>query len=91
MPGDTQRFRSFVANEAERLEAMRDAAKAAGCLHHRFGVGEDYVQVFDEWESADAFQRFFADPQIAELMSESGAQGEPEISITAPIESADQF
>jgi quinol monooxygenase YgiN len=91
VPGDTQQFRQFVASEAARLEAVRDAAKAAGCLHHRFGVGQDYVQVFDEWASAEAFQRFFADPQVAQLMSESGAQGEPQISITEPIQSADQF
>jgi hypothetical protein len=33
--------------------------------------------VLDEWASAEAFQTFFASPEIATVMQDAGAQGEP--------------
>jgi heme-degrading monooxygenase HmoA len=90
--GDTEKFREFMTSGADRLRAIRDAAKAGGCLHHRFGVGDGYVLVVDEWESEEAFQAFFADnPDLPGVMQDAGAQGPPELTFLHAVESPDQF
>ena len=90
--GDTEKFREFVASEQDTLRKIADDARAAGCLHHRFGVGDGFVLVVDEWESAERFQSFFeGNPDIERVMREAGAQGEPEIGFTEAVETADQF
>jgi hypothetical protein len=90
--GDTDQFRSFLESGADRLRGIRDAAQAAGCLHHRFGVGDGYVMVVDEWESAEAFQRFFQqNPELPSVMQDAGAQGEPQFSFSEAVSSPDQF
>jgi heme-degrading monooxygenase HmoA len=92
VPGDTEKFRSFISSEASRLTGIADSARAGGCIHHRFAIGDGYVLVVDEWESAEAFQKFFQDnEQIAEVMREAGAQGEPEFEFAEAVDSADQF
>jgi hypothetical protein len=90
--GDADRFRQFVAEEGARLEAISETAKGVGCLHHRFSVGDGFVMVVDEWESAEQFQQFFdGNEEIATVMRESGAQGAPEVTVAEAVESADQF
>ncbi len=89
--GDTHQFRRFLDSDADRLREISKAAQAAGCVHHRFGVGDGFVLVIDEWESAEAFQRFIGSDEIAEVMREAGAQSEPEIEFTEAVESPDQF
>jgi hypothetical protein len=89
---DTERFRRFVADNEDMLRGIADDARSGGCLHHRFGVGDGYVLVIDEWESAEQFQRFFqGNQQIEHVMREAGAQGEPEMAFSEAIETADQF
>jgi hypothetical protein len=90
--GDTEAFRAFLDSGADRLQGIRDAAQAAGCLHHRFGVGDGYVIVVDEWESAEHFQRFFeTNTDLPGVMRDAGARSEPEISFTEAVTSPDQF
>lgn len=89
---DTARFRDFIENQGDALRAIGDDARSKGCLHHRFAVGDGYVLVVDEWESPEAFQRFFeGNEAIARAMAESGAQGEPQITIAEAVESPDEF
>jgi len=89
--GDTDQFRRFVETDGDFMRRLGEQAKAQGAIHHRFGVGDGFVVVVDEWESADAFQRFFQRDDIAQAILRAGAQGEPEISITEAIETPDQF
>jgi heme-degrading monooxygenase HmoA len=92
VPGDTERFRQFFDSEGDRLKQIADQARQQGCLHHRFGIGDGYVLVLDEWESPEQFQRFFeGNEEIETVMRESGAQGEPEISFTEALGTPDQF
>ena len=88
VPGDTEQFRRFVQDE-DRLRDISERAKAAGALHHRFGVGDGFVIVVDEWETAEAFQTFIAG--LGDVFRDAGAQGEPEVAITEAIATADQF
>ena len=79
------------ANE-ERLLAIAERAKGAGCIHHRFGAGDDHVVVMDEWESKEAFQSFFeADTDIPEMLGEAGVQGRPEPSFHRSMGLPDEF
>jgi hypothetical protein len=90
--GDTAQFRDFLDSGVDRLRAIRDAAQAAGCLHHRFGVGEGYVIVIDEWESQEAFQAFFTgNPDLPSVMQDAGARSAPEFTFLDAVASPDQF
>ena len=89
--GDTGQFRRFLAAEADRLGEIAAAAQAAGCVHHRFGVGDGFVLVIDEWVSAQAFQTFISSDEISEVMRDAGAQSQPEVEIAEAIASPDQF
>ena len=89
--GDTDRFRRFLTNEADRLRGIAETARDAGAIHHRFGVGDGFVVVVDEWDSAESFQGFITRDEVVAVIGEMGAQGEPEVDITEAVESPDQF
>ena len=55
--GDTARFRQALVDRAAEFEEIADRAQAVGAIHHRFGVGDGYVVIVDEWESVDHFQK----------------------------------
>lgn len=85
-------FEKNIAAKGEEMKAISARGKAAGAIHHRFGLGADgTVVVLDEWDNAEAFQAFFQDPEIAALMQDSGAEGPPEVLIVEALETPDQF
>jgi quinol monooxygenase YgiN len=89
---DKAAFERLVNERGDEMKAISERGKAAGAIHHRFGLGADgTVVVLDEWTSEEAFHSFFSDPEIAAVMADSGAQGPPEFLIVDSIESADQF
>jgi hypothetical protein len=91
-PGDTGQFRRFLESSPERFAEIAPEAQAAGCLHHRFGIGDGFVIVVDEWESAEAFQTFFqTNEKVPLVVRDAGASGEPEITFTEAVQSPDQF
>ena len=57
--GDTDQFRRFISTDADFMRRLAEDAKAEGAIHHRFGIGDGFVVVVDEWESTEAFRRFF--------------------------------
>lgn len=91
--GDTNAFRTALNERADEFRAVAPRAQEAGAVHHRFGVGDGYVVVVDEWRSAEQFQAFFADPELQKFIASAGADMSvpPEITITEAIESSDQF
>jgi hypothetical protein len=91
--GDTDQFRRLLETAPERFSEIAPDAKAAGAIHHRFGVGDGFVLVVDEWESAEAFQAFFqGNEKIPAIMRDAGAaQGEPEITFAEAVSSPDEF
>ena len=91
VPGDTEKFREFVSSNEEVMRELQQKARSQGCLAHRFALGDGHVLVIDEWESGEQFQQFFSDPQIAQVMQQSGAQGEPNVAVLEAIQTADQF
>lgn len=89
---DTAKFQDFVSQNPDTLRAIGEEARSKGCQAHQFGVGDGFVLVVDEWESAEQFQSFFeGNPQIGEVMRGAGAQGEPQVTVAEAVDSADRF
>ena len=90
--GDTAKFRQSLVDRAGEYEKIADMARAAGAIHHRFGIGDGSVLAVDEWETAEQFQQFFANPDLqAFIGSVGGAPTPPEITVTEAVASPDQF
>lgn len=86
--GDTDQFRRFIQDE-DRLRSIAERAKAAGAIHHRFGIGDGYVIVVDEWDTAEHMQQFLA--SIGDVFADAGAQAEPEMWFSEAVSTADEF
>jgi quinol monooxygenase YgiN len=90
--GDTAVFRQALTERADEFAKITDGSRAAGAIHHRFGVGDGFVVLIDEWESVEQFQQFFANPELQAFISTVGAAPvPPEITIAEAVASADQF
>jgi hypothetical protein len=74
------------------FEAVAEAARAAGALHHQWAFGDGVVTIIDEWTDADSFETFFAtQTKIAELMEAGGVQGPPTFEILTAKVAPDTF
>jgi quinol monooxygenase YgiN len=93
LQADVAKFRQALTDHADQFtKASEEAQASGGCIHHRFAVGDGFVLVVDEWESAEQFGKFFANPDLQALVAASGAAPQPpEITIAEAISSADEF
>jgi hypothetical protein len=90
--GDTGKFRQALTDRPDEFAKIADGARSAGALHHRFGVGDGFVVLVDEWESVEQFQQFFSNPDLQAFIGSAGAAPvPPELTITEAITSPDQF
>jgi len=90
--GDTAKFRQALADRPDEFAKIAEGAKTVGGLHHRFGVGDGYVLIVDEWESVEHFGKFMADPDLqAFIGSVGGAPEPPEVIVAEAITSPDQY
>lgn len=91
IPGDTDQFRNWIATDIDNIVAISQKGKEQGAIHHQFAIGDGQVLVVDEWDTAEHFEAFFAQPEIAEAMAAGGAQGPPTITVYEAVDSADKF
>jgi len=90
--GDTAKFQQSLIDRADEFVQIADAARAQGAVHHRFGVGDGYVVIVDEWGSVEAFQQFFGNPDLQAFIGSVGADpAPPEIIVAQAVTSPDQF
>jgi len=90
--GDTATFRQALVDRAGEFAKIAEESKAVGGLHHRFGIGDGYVLVVDEWESVEHFGKFMANPELqAFIGAVGGAPEPPEVIVAEAITSPDQF
>jgi quinol monooxygenase YgiN len=90
--GDTAKFRQALTDRAGEFAKIADMARAEGGIHHRFGIGDGCVVIVDEWQTAEHFQRFFANPELQAFIGSAGADpAPPEITVTEAISSPDQY
>ena len=90
--GDTAKFRQALAGPGRRADEVRGPFPLASAIHHRFGVGDGFVLVVDEWATAEQFQQFMANPDLQAFIGQMGAvPAPPEVTITDAVASPDQF
>jgi len=91
--GDTDTFRKAIANRGDEFAAIGARSQTVGAIHHRFGVGDGFVVVIDEWETPEQFQTFFADPALQAFIGEIGGDTSvpPEITVSEAVTSPDEF
>jgi quinol monooxygenase YgiN len=91
--GDVAKFRQAMADHGDQFAKMAaEAQGSGGGIHHRFGVGDGFVLVVDEWETAEDFQKFFAHPDLQALIAASGAASQPpEITVAEAISTPDEY
>ncbi|MEZ2388087.1 hypothetical protein AB6813_00825 [bacterium RCC_150] len=91
--GDTDAFAKSLEDRADEYRKLGERGKAAGAIHHQFAIGDGFVLVIDEWESAAAFQKFFSDPEIQAFIGSAGGDPNvaPEITVGECVDSADKY
>jgi hypothetical protein len=90
--GDTAKFRQSLADRADEFAKISAMAQAAGGVHHRFGIGDGFVLIVDEWETVEQFQQFFSDPALQAFIGSVGAApAPPEITVAEAVVSPDQY
>jgi hypothetical protein len=89
---DPNALETFANANAELMNGISDAGKAAGATRHTFAAGDHEVLVIDEWPDEATFQKFFeSQPDIPRIMQAAGAQGAPQISFYRKLDTPDQF
>jgi hypothetical protein len=89
--GDTATFRKALAERAAEFEEISAGARAQGALHHRFGVGDGFVVLVDEWETVEQFQQFFSNPDLHAFIGTIGATGQPEITVSEAVTAPGEY
>ena len=90
--GDTATFRQALDTRAGEFVKYGDMARAAGGVHHRFGVGDGFIIVVNEWDSAQQFQQFFSNPELQAFIGSIGAApAPPEMIVAEAVASPDQY
>jgi len=91
--GDIGRFRQALLERGDEFAKFTEEAKSKGALHHRFGIGDGFVLVVDEWQDADAFMQFFSNPELQTFIASVGGDTStpPDITLTEAISSPDEF
>ena len=91
--GDTAKFRQSLADRAGEYEKISAGARAQGAIHHRFGLGDGYVVIVDEWETPEQFQRFFSAPELQAFVASVGGDTSrpPEIIVSEAVPASSDF
>jgi heme-degrading monooxygenase HmoA len=80
--GDPKALERFASENAEKMQAVLEAAKGHGLIAHRFYGSEDggSVMVLDEWPDRQSFESFFREQQseIGPMFETAGVSGQPE-------------
>ena len=93
IPGDVETFRKEMANRPAELVAVSERGRAAGAIHHRFGVADGMILVVDEWDDPKHFEAFFGEPKMVEFVHSMGADPSrpPRITVAESMASPDEF
>jgi hypothetical protein len=82
LAGDPKAMEEFAANNADKMQAVLEAAKRHGLIAHRFYGSDDggRVMVLDEWPDRQSFESFFAEqePEIRPMMEAAKVSAQPE-------------
>jgi len=48
---DVGQFRQALTDRADEFVKIAEGSKSAGAIHHRFGIGDGFVVLVDEWRA----------------------------------------
>ena len=89
---DADKLEQYARENPDVLPGITAQAKELGCIHHTFAAENGDVVVMDEWESREAFEKFFnGNEDVEKVMRDMGVQSQPEIHFYRPLETGDQF
>ena len=89
---DAYQLEKYAQEHQDTIKGIAEQAKGLGCIHHTFAAENGDVVVMDEWESKEAFEKFFhGNKEVEQVMRDMGVQSEPEIHFYRPLETGDQF
>jgi quinol monooxygenase YgiN len=93
IPGDTNAFTKSLEERADEYREISGRGREAGAIHHQFAVGDGFILVVDEWESAAAFEKFFSAPDLKAFIGSVGGDpnSAPEITVGEALDSPDKF
>jgi len=92
MQADPANIQKLWKDRADDFRAVQKEAVAAGAIHHRWGFGDGFIVIIDEWSDAESFQKFFeTNSTIPQLMQAGGVQGPPEFTIVESATGPDEF
>ena len=92
LTGDSDAFQKALADRGSEFKEIGDRAQGVGAIHHRFGIGDGFVLVVDEWETAEQFQQFFGNPELQAFIGTVGGDPTPpEITVSEAVSSPDEF
>ena len=92
MHADPATIQKLWKDREADFEAVSKEAKAAGAIHHRWGFGDGFIVIVDEWSDAASFEKFFSsNATIPQLMEAGGVQGAPEFTIVESVQGPDEF
>ena len=92
VPMDPANLKKIWAERPDDFKKVAEDGKSQGAMHHRWGFGDGYVMVIDEWPDGASFQKFFENQAlIPELMQAAGAQGPPEVTVVEAATGPDEF
>jgi hypothetical protein len=84
--GDTAKVRQSFTDRADEYEKITESARAQGAIHHRFGIGDGFVLIVDEWDTMEHFQQFFSNPDLQVFIGSVGGQpGPPEVIVAEAV------
>jgi heme-degrading monooxygenase HmoA len=88
-----ERFQELWPQQEQTIKGISEDARRQGCMHHLFVHDNDgNMLVIDEWESREAFDRFFAaQEEIKRTVAEIGITGEPSAIHYQIIDTSDRF
>ena len=89
---NADKLERYAQDNPDVLQDISNQAKEVGCIHHTFAAENGDVVVMDEWESQEAFEKFFnGNEDVERVMRDMGVQSEPEIHFYRPLDTGDQF
>ena len=92
MHADPATIQKLWKDREADFKAVSKDAKAAGALSHRWGFGDGFIVIVDEWTDAASFDKFFSSNDIIpQLMQAGGVQGAPEFTIVEAATGPDEF
>jgi hypothetical protein len=93
MSGDVAKFRAALKERSDEFAEFAERSKSVGAVHHRFGIGDGFVIVVDEWEDPSEFEKFFTEPALQQFIGEIGGDTSkpPEITVSEAVEAPGTF